>query len=112
MLCVEVRLLMLQKTALPCAGADKVANALAWLTVLTQLADAAPLNPFKQLCIEEAAAGMDWNSSRYILRAQEPAQAPQVHVNSPCKICADGRSCPWRSSWQCARDCLKGIAGS
>lgn len=41
-----------------------MANALAWLTVLTTLAESAPLNPFKQLCIELAAAGMDWNSSR------------------------------------------------
>ena len=57
--------LMLRKTLLLCAGADIVANALAWLTLMTGLADPATLNPFKQLCVDEAAAGMDWNSSRY-----------------------------------------------
>ena len=41
-----------------------MANALAWLTVLTRLAEEAPVDSFKQLCVEEAAAGMDWNSSR------------------------------------------------
>ena len=63
---------------LPYAGADIVTNALAWLTVMTHLADPVPLNAFKQLCIEQAAAGMDWDSSRYIVCAEEPAQASQV----------------------------------
>ncbi len=57
---------MLQKTVGLCAGADKVANVLAWLTILTRLADPVPLNPFKQLCVAEAAAGMDWDSSRCV----------------------------------------------
>ena len=41
-----------------------MASALAWLTILMRLADPKPLHPFKQMCVKEAAAGMDWESSR------------------------------------------------
>ena len=56
---------------MPCAGAEYVDNVLAWLTILTRLADPAPLNPFKQLCIEKAAFSMDWESSRYVASAYQ-----------------------------------------
>ena len=63
-LCHVSWLLTLQKNVLPCAGADKVDNTLAWLTVLTRLADPAPFSTFKRLCVEVASADMDWKSSQ------------------------------------------------
>ena len=66
---------VMSRDSLSCTGAGRVANALAWLTMMTRLADPAPLNPFKQLCIKVAADGVNWDYSGYFVCAQQPGQA-------------------------------------
>ena len=72
---------MMLKDCSAVCRADVVADALAWLTVLTRLANpaAATLTAFKQLCIKEAADHMamsvDWNSSRQTVSAFKAVQA-------------------------------------
>ena len=88
-----------------CAGADTVANALAWLTVLTTLAESAPLNPFKRLCIELADC-VCLPASASITDASLRSE------HALCQLHADGSNCPQRLFWQCAKHLLQGTEGS